>query len=181
MNVISKSFIPLIACVCLINTSCQKGTQQEFKAEAPIDHEERQKYGFGSVLDQGSILGNVFHPKEDKSKSEKQKKDSSILEVKKSETTKPISKRDKLFDSASLVLKDFPLIKLDKNLGRIETDEAKVAAFDNTNTCSYKIIVAIDKNSEVSVIVSSKEDSKVRLKMHEKTLKNDIERLSEGR
>lgn len=150
-------------------SACNNGN---FKADAPVDPDDEQKYGFGSIIKgKEAALSKLF----DKNSSEpKDKKPDNELKVENKIDVSKASKKDKLWIAATDVLKNFPLESADKKLGKIETGEAKIDYFDNTGSCLYKVSVKISENGDVSVKVLSKDDSPVRLKKHEEFLKTKI-------
>lgn len=150
-------------------SACNNGN---FKADAPVDPDDKQKYDFGSVIkDKDAVLSKVFNKN---SSEHKEKKLDNELKVEKKIDVSKASKKDKLWIAATDLLKDFPLESADKKLGKIETGEAKVDYFDNTGSCLYKVSIKISEHGDVSVKVLSKDDSTVRLKKHEEFLKTKI-------
>ncbi|MDR0942405.1 MAG: hypothetical protein LBM19_02185 [Holosporales bacterium] len=143
-------------------------TADDFKAEAPKDYKDKAKYGFGSLIKgKNAALRKYFDKKSDASSEEKN-------EIKAEKTTKEVSKKEKLWHASLETLRDFPLELMDKKRWKIETEKVKVNQFDNTGECSYKIVITITSDTDVDVKATSNEDSKIRLKKHEETIKNKI-------
>lgn len=136
---------------------------QRFKAEEPVDYEDRARYGFGSLIKGENSVLNKYLNKSNISTNE--------LAVEKVSASNP---KDKLWNAAIVALKDFPIEFMDKKSGRIETGAAKVKLFDNTETCSYTVNVMLRDTSSINVVVRSAEDSVVRLKKHAETIKTKI-------
>lgn len=156
MNLMKSVYFASIA---LFVSGC---ANQNFKADEPIDYKEQAKIGYGSLIkDKDSVLRKYFG--KDSAKDE--------ITVEKVSTN---SKIENLWNSALIALKDFPIEFMDKKSGKIETEKVKVKAFDNTETCTYKIFVTIKNESEVNVVVTSSEDSSVRLQKHAETIKSKI-------
>ena len=136
---------------------------QEFKADEPVDYKDNARYGFGSLVKgENSAFKKYFDNK---------KSTDNELSVEKISTNNP---KDKLWNSAIVTLRDFPIESMDKKCGTIETERVKVKLFDNTETCTYKIRVTLRSASDVSVVVTSSEDSSVRLQKHAETIKSKI-------
>jgi hypothetical protein len=159
-----------------------------FEAGAPKDPVEEESERVGSIVkDKGALLYGVFNGGKGAAGGEKasqdkapenevneRAQDSDRLRVTKPEGVKAASRTDKLFDAALKVLGDFPLDIVDRSQGKIETVFMKVNDFDNTNTCTYKISIIIRNSKDLSVSVSSKEDSQARVRKHEEALKKRI-------
>ena len=140
---------------------------QNFKAEEPIDYKDNSKYGFGSLVkDKDSALRKYFSKNSDENIEKKE--DIAIEKVKSN------SKKDDLWTATIVALRDFPIEFMDKKSGKIETEKVKVGQFDNTSSCTYKIIVSVLNDKNLSINIISAEDSKLRLKKHCEILKSKI-------
>ncbi len=124
-----------------------------FKAEAPVDSEEERRYGFGSILE------NLQNEK-------------NLLQVKKIQEKS--TKKEIAWSSTMTIVSIFPIAYLNKESGIIKTEEVYIHEFDNTDSCKYRIVVNISEDGEVSVLVSSTDDSQIRLRKHETLIKNRI-------
>lgn len=135
---------------------------QTFKADEPVDYKDQVKFGYGSLVkDKDSALRKYFGKASEESE----------VAVEKVSTN---SNKDNLWDATLATLKDFPIEFMDKKSGKIETDRVKVNMFDNTGTCTYKIFVTVKNDSDIDVVVTSNEDSNIRLKKHAETIKSKI-------
>ncbi len=63
---------------------------------------------------------------------------------------------------------------MDEKNGTLETEKVNVPQFDNTGSCSYVIKVKLLNQKDFTVIVSSNEDSSVRLRKHEDIIREKI-------
>ena len=136
---------------------------QEFKAEAPEYYRDNARYSFGSLIKGENASLKKYFGKSDEVNNE--------LAVEKVSAKNP---KDKLWNSAVIALKDFQIEFMDKKTGRITTGNAKVKAFDSTETCLYKIDVTLRSQNDVNVVVTSNEDSSIRLKKHADVIKARI-------
>ena len=136
---------------------------QEFKAEAPEDYKDNARYGFGSLIKGENASLKKYFGKGNTQTNE--------LAVEKVSSSNP---KDKLWNSAIIALKDFQIESMDKRTGRITTEKARVKAFDSTETCLYKIDVTLRSTNDIDVVVTSSEDSMVRLKKHADVIKSRI-------
>lgn len=161
-----------------------------YKAEAPEDYKDVEKRKRGSLLNaltkenssedssetkqSGICVSDLFNKSESKNTQEDKNTGSDSLEV--SNDKKFDSKRDKAFNAAVDVLKEFPVKKFEKDSGVLETDFAKCKTFDSTNICKYKVIVRVNNNGGTSVVVLVEEekDSKPRLIEHAKKIEQLI-------
>jgi hypothetical protein len=160
MGTFKRSLILFIACISY--------AKADFKADAPVYYKDKAKYSFGSLIKgKNSVLKKYLDKKSNDSNEEKDG-----IKVEKIE--KKISKKEKLWNAAIEVLKDFPIEFMDKKHWKIETEKVKVNQFDNTGECSYKITVAILNDKDITITVTSDEDSKLRLKKHEETIRNKV-------
>ncbi|MDR2074619.1 MAG: MSCRAMM family adhesin SdrC [Holosporales bacterium] len=141
--------------------------ETNFKAEAPKDPDDTQKYGFGSIWSgKEAFFKNNFG---------KKCKDKDVaLNAKQVPTNTEMSKKDKVWNATLEILKSFSLTYVNKEAGVIKTDESYVHEFDNTDSCKYKVTVNITANGEVSVHITSSDDSQTRIKKHEELLKSRI-------
>lgn len=151
------------ACLLSLAILMSGCADQSFKAEEPVDYKDSAKYGFGSLVKGENSAFNKYFNKKNAS-------DDGIA-VEKVSASNP---KDKLWNSAIVVLKDFPIEFMDKKSGRLETEKVKVKLFDSTETCSYKISVRIVEANNINVVVTSVEDSSIRLKKHAETIKSRI-------
>ncbi len=151
--------------ICLLSlaTFISGCTNQEFKAEVPEDYKDNARYGFGSLIKGENASLKKYFGRINASNND--------LAVEKLSTA---NQKDKLWNSAVTVLKDFQIEFMDKKTGRITTGEAKVKAFDSTETCLYKVDVTLRSTTDINVVVISNEDSWVRLKKHAGTIKSKI-------
>ncbi len=153
---ISTCLLPL----AILMSGC---ADQSFEAKEPVDYKDSAKYGFGSLVKgENSAFNKYFN--------NKNASDDGIAVDKVSAS----SPKDKLWNSTIAVLKEFPIEFMDKKSGRLETEKVKVKLFDSTETCSYKINVRISEADTISVVVTSVEDSSIRLKKHAETIKSRI-------
>lgn len=157
----SKSLIQITLLACL--SGC---ANQNFKAEEPVDYRDNAKYGFGSLIkDKDSVLRKYFTSNKT---SETQGNNISVESVSLSNS------ENKLWNAVIIALKDFPICFMDKKNGTLETEKVKVPQFDNTGSCSYIIKVKLLNQKDFTVIVSSNEDSNVRLRKHEEIIREKI-------
>ena len=154
-----KNFV-LVSFLAIISSGC---TNKELRADTPEDYKDNVRYGFGSIIkNKDSVLTKYFG--DDNSSENK-------LSVENVSATSP---KDKLWSSTIKTLENFPIDFMEKKSGRIETGKVKVKLFDNTETCSYKILVTMRGSNDVDVIVHSLEDSVPRLKKHAETIRAKI-------
>ena len=138
-------------------------SNQNFKADEPVDYRDNARYGFGSLIKGERAPLKKYLDKKDISGNE--------IVVEKVAANNP---KDKLWNSTIIALKDFPIDFMDKKVGKLETGMVKVKLFDSTETCTYKIVVQLRGEASVDVVVTSHEDSAVRLKKHAETIKSKI-------
>ncbi|MBQ2177033.1 MAG: hypothetical protein II453_18940 [Alphaproteobacteria bacterium] len=151
-------------CILSLITFVSGCANQEFKADVPEDYKDHARYGFGSLIKgENSSLKKYF------GKSNTSDNDLAVEKVYTSNNP-----QDKLWNSAIIALKDFQIEFMDKRHGRITTSKAKVKAFDSTETCLYKIDVTLRSANDINVVVTSAEDSAVRLKKHADVIKSRI-------
>ena len=138
-----------LALVSLLVAGC---ADRNLKADAPEDYKDQVKFGYGSLIkDKDSVLRKYF---------DKSSKESEIS----AEKVSASSRKDGMWNSVIVALKDFPIEFMDKKSGRIETESVKVKFFDSTESCTYKISVTVLSETNVDVVVTSAEDSSIRLK-----------------
>lgn len=154
-----KTFVFLLSLATFVS-GC---ANQEFKAEAPEDYKDNAKYGFGSLIKGENSSLKKYFGKGSTADNE--------LAVEKLAEQNP---KDRLWNSVVVTLRDFPIEFMDKRAGRISTGQAKVKLFDNTETCTYKIDITLRNASNLNVVVTSNEDSPIRLKKHAETIKAKI-------
>ena len=152
-----------LLCGLLIGILVSGCSNENFKAEEPVDYKDDARYGFGSLIRGERAPLKKYLDKKDTFSNE--------IVVEKVSANTP---KDKLWSSAIVALKDFPIEFMDKKTGKIETDMVKVKLFDSTETCAYKIVVQLKGEGNVDVTVASQEDSAVRLKKHAETIKSKI-------
>jgi hypothetical protein len=138
------------------------------KADAPEDPDDKKKYGFGSIW---PGKDDFFKRKRVNKKTESKDVALKAKQVSPSET---MSKKDNVWNASLKVLKKFSLIYVNKDSGVIKTDESYVHEFDNTDSCKYKITVNVTTEGEVSIHITSSDDSQTRIKRHEELLKSRI-------
>jgi hypothetical protein len=143
------------------------GKSVVFKAETPVDPEDERKYGFGSIWSgKDAFFKNHFNKKhEDKDV---------LLQAKPVPSKSEITKKDQIWGATLKVLKMFSLVYVNKEAGVIKTEESYVHEFDNTDSCQYKITVNISNDGEVTVHITSSNDSQTRISKHEELLKSRI-------
>ena len=160
MCVMKLTNFMILSSLVIITSGC---ANKELKADEPVDYKDEVRYGFGSLIkDKDSVLTKYFG------------KDNSSENKLCVENVSPNSASDKLWNSITKTLEDFPIDFMDKKSGRIETGNVKVKLFDNTGTCSYKILVTMHGPNDVNVIVKSSEDSTTRLQKHSETIRTKI-------
>ena len=127
----------------------------DFKAMVDETSEDREKYGFGSLIkDKGSALHSIFSKSDDPGK----------LKATKTETEKKAKTPfEKTWNTILGVIEDLPLKKLDAENGFVETQSVSIESFDSTETCKYQIYFKVEPDGKFSVDVKSDEDSKVRI------------------
>ena len=161
-----RKFLRKLLCLYSAVVLLSGCANQEFKADEPVDYKDNARYGFGSLIkSKDAPLRKYFDSKD--------KKDTSGNEfaVEKVSANNP---KDKLWNSTIIALKDFPIDFMDKKAGKLETGMVKVKLFDSTETCAYKIVVQLKGEGNVDVVVTSHEDSAIRLKKHAETIKSKI-------
>lgn len=172
MTKFSAKLITLLALLLPLSVYAKdvKNTEKNsvvFKAAAPIDSEEENKYGFGSIWpNKEKFFSNLS--------AKKSQKDAKIPAKKVENPQKKNLKKEHSWEAALTVLQSFPISYMNKESGIIKTDEAYVREFDKTDSCRYKVIVNISEEGETSVIVNSPDDSKTRLQKHEDLIKTRI-------
>lgn len=158
-----KNLIQIALLVCL--TGC---SNQNFKAEEPIDYKDNARYGFGSLIkDKDSVLRKYF------TSNESQNVKTNDISV---ESATSNNSENKLWNAVIVALKEFPINFMDKKNGVLETEKVKVSQFDNTGSCSYIIRVKLLNQKDFTVNISSPEDSSIRLKKHEEIIREKIKK-----
>lgn len=147
-------FIPILMTGC---------SDKNLEAGEPIDYKDELRNSYGSLIkDKDSVLRTYFSKSSDKGKA-------GLIQRASGSTSK-----DKMWNAVFDALSEFPIEFMDKKSGKIETEKVKIQDFDNTGSCMYKISVTIHNEKDIDVVVTSPEDSDVRLKKHAETIKSKI-------
>ena len=140
----------------------------DFKAGVDETAEERERYGFGSLIkDKGAVLHNIFSKNVDD--SDKLKAGESVKKDK--------GPFEKTWSAVVAVIEKLPLKKLDEEKGEIETKSVNIETWDSTGTCKYQLIFKVEEDGKFLVKVSSEEDSKQRIQKFQEQLVDRINKI----
>ncbi len=126
----------------------------DFKPMDTDDYKDKNKYNFGSILD------NIGGKKKVISKILKSSDDNDNKNIKRIQYSK---EKMKTWEKAISLVKNYNIEYMNKESGEIRTEPIKIREFDSTDVCSYVIYIVIDENGKGKVDIMSKEDSKERL------------------
>lgn len=137
------------------------GCDNNFRADPPVDPDDIERYGFGSILENKELVDKIFS-----------KKNSNELDVKsdkssKTSTNNNVIDNKKLWAAVRLVLKNNEFELLDKQKGEIITEPAAINDFDPSGNTKYVIKIRI-RNAQTTV----KNSLDISINSTDKTLTN---------
>ncbi|MDR1289048.1 MAG: hypothetical protein LBJ77_01500 [Holosporales bacterium] len=142
--------------------------KKSYKAGAPVFYKDRNNRAFGSIFDSKLLKGC-------RGSDDSAHDSDEDLGVTVPQDTN-LNQRERLWNAAFTALKGFSMDEVDKSgpVWLIRTSRSKVDKFDNTGACQYVVTVKIDAQGEVTVEITSVEDSPVRLSILQDTTRNRI-------